>query len=67
MYIKMENDSMKLSYLKGCLETAWKDADGQDVDVEVWQGDKQFEIESVRQFSLIKDVVIALKEDLNPV
>jgi hypothetical protein len=53
---------MKLKELLRILKIAAKKAEKHDVEVEIWQGDRMLEIETISQFGVVPDVVIALKE-----
>lgn len=53
---------MKLKKFAKLIRKAVEEAGDTDPDVEVWQGDSQFEIKSIGQFGVVADVVIHLKE-----
>ena len=53
---------MKLAVLKNLIDQAVEDAEGADVDVEVWLDDDCYDIDTIGQFGIVRDVVIQLKK-----
>ncbi len=51
---------MKLNELKKVIDKAVESAGGHDVNVEVWFKKSAYEIMSVGQFGIIKDVTITI-------
>lgn len=51
---------MKLRQLKAVIDQAFENAEGMDVEVEVWFKKRMYRIERVGQFGLVPDVTITI-------